>query len=59
MKLTKILFQQHIGKHFEKHWRVQGQRKVYETGALKTLRDKGIPVTRAEDFLQDKKPIEQ
>lgn len=54
MKLTVILFRQHIGWHFKKHWRVQGKRKITETSALKILKQNGIPVYEPKDILGKK-----
>ncbi|CAG9768034.1 unnamed protein product [Ceutorhynchus assimilis] len=59
MRVTQILFKQHIGWHFKKHWLVQGKRKVVETGAEKILRQKGIVVKDPTEFLREKIPFEK
>ncbi|XP_030382460.1 39S ribosomal protein L37, mitochondrial isoform X2 [Scaptodrosophila lebanonensis] len=37
MRPTNILYAQHIGWHFKKHWQVQGKRVHRETGAIAEL----------------------
>ncbi|XP_050294808.1 39S ribosomal protein L37, mitochondrial [Anthonomus grandis grandis] len=54
MRVTQILLKQHIGWHFQKHWRFQGKRRVNDTGAEKVLKEKGIPVEDANAFLKEK-----
>lgn len=51
MKLTQILYKQHIGRYFKAHWFVQGRKRVYETPAIDVLSEKGITLERAEDIL--------
>ncbi|KAJ8972293.1 hypothetical protein NQ317_018627 [Molorchus minor] len=59
MRRSVVLFRQHIGWHFIKHWRVQGKRKPLNTGAEKILTEKGIPVCKAEDILNEKRACER
>ncbi|KAJ8948101.1 hypothetical protein NQ318_008454 [Aromia moschata] len=59
MKKSVVLFRQHIGWHFTKHWRVQGKRKLLETGAEKALKEKQLPVYQAEDILKEERQYER
>lgn len=52
MKLGIILFKQHIGKHFKKHWAVQGRQKILRDSAEKILRNKKILVHKPEDLYE-------
>ncbi|KAJ8946418.1 hypothetical protein NQ314_008900 [Rhamnusium bicolor] len=55
MRKTSVLLRQHIGWYFMKHWRIQGQRKPLETGAERSIKEKGFPVYKPEDILREKK----
>ncbi|XP_001662478.2 39S ribosomal protein L37, mitochondrial [Aedes aegypti] len=44
MRFSAVLFRQHIGFHFKKHWIIQGKRVPSETGAQAELAARGIPV---------------
>lgn len=59
MKLTNVLCKQHIGKHFIKHWQIQGKKKVFDTGVEDILTKKGITVERAESYLKERKPFQK
>ncbi|XP_018563370.1 39S ribosomal protein L37, mitochondrial [Anoplophora glabripennis] len=59
MKRTSVLLRQHIGWHFEKHWRVQGKRKPLNTGAEKILKERNIPFCQPEDIIQEKRVFEK
>ncbi|KAF2901428.1 hypothetical protein ILUMI_04752 [Ignelater luminosus] len=54
MKFTAVLFRQHIGWHFKKHWHLQGKRRIIDTNAVKTLKQRGIPVYEPKDILGKK-----
>lgn len=54
MRVTQILLKQHIGWHFQQHWRVQGKRKILNTSAEKVLKSKGIEIEDAREFLKEK-----
>lgn len=51
MKLTQVLNRQHIGFMFKKHWLVQGKRVPIDTGLESILKEKGIPVQDALEFI--------
>ncbi|XP_071453933.1 large ribosomal subunit protein mL37 [Hetaerina americana] len=53
MKITQLLFAQHIGRMFKNHWRVQRHRKIIPTNAENVLKEKGIPVFEYEDIIKD------
>ncbi|XP_044744940.1 39S ribosomal protein L37, mitochondrial [Coccinella septempunctata] len=55
MKLGAILFKQHIGKHFKKHWLVQGKKKILKTNAEQVLTKSGITIVKPEDVLEKTK----
>ncbi|CAH1956578.1 unnamed protein product [Acanthoscelides obtectus] len=59
MRLSPVLFRQHIGWHFEKHWRVQGKRKPVNTGVEKNLIRAGLQVIKPEDILKEKRTFEK
>lgn len=59
MKITQILFKQHIGWHFAKHWHVQARKKPLATPALKILQDAGIPVHKPEDILTEERTLQK
>nr|CAH7728461.1 unnamed protein product [Callosobruchus chinensis] len=59
MRISPVLFRQHIGWHFTKHWAVQGKRKPTNTGAEKILKQKGVQVFKPEDILYEKKAYEK
>ncbi|XP_066262593.1 large ribosomal subunit protein mL37 [Euwallacea similis] len=54
MRVTQILLKQHIGRHFQNHWHVQGKRKVLETSAETVLKAKGIKIEDPNEFLKEK-----
>lgn len=58
MKLTQILFRQHIGRHLKKHWMVQGKKVARETAAFKYLAENNIPVYDANDIIKEERTIE-
>ncbi|XP_055595416.1 39S ribosomal protein L37, mitochondrial [Uranotaenia lowii] len=51
MRFTAVLFRQHIGYHFKKHWIIQGKRVPTELGAAAELAARGIPVVEARQVL--------
>ncbi|KAG8228472.1 hypothetical protein J437_LFUL009337 [Ladona fulva] len=53
MKLTNILFTQHLGRMFKNHWKVQRKRVLVDTGAEKFLKENGIPVYEYEEIIND------
>ncbi|KAK5647641.1 hypothetical protein RI129_002533 [Pyrocoelia pectoralis] len=53
MKLYGLLFRQHIGWHFKKHWRIQGKKVAVNTEIAKILAEKGIPLYEPKDVLSD------
>lgn len=59
MKLTQILYKQHIGWHFTKHWHYQARKKVAKADALTVLEKKSVPIHRAEDFLKEERTFEK
>ncbi|XP_028165329.1 39S ribosomal protein L37, mitochondrial [Ostrinia furnacalis] len=54
MKLSQVLYRQHIGFMFKKHWMIQGKRVPVDTGVEDALKAKGIPVEDALEFVKDK-----
>ncbi|CAH2094628.1 unnamed protein product [Euphydryas editha] len=54
MKLSQVLLRQHIGFMFKKHWIVQGKRVPIDTGVEEYLKQKGIPVEDALEFVKEK-----
>ncbi|XP_072929885.1 large ribosomal subunit protein mL37 [Epargyreus clarus] len=54
MKLSQVLNRQHIGFMFKKHWLIQGKRVPMDTGVENYLKEKGIPVVDALEFIQEK-----
>lgn len=59
MKITQILFKQHIGWHFKKHWQVQAKKTPMKTEVIDMLKNKGIHLHKPEDFLNEKRFIEK
>ncbi|XP_067010065.2 large ribosomal subunit protein mL37 isoform X2 [Anabrus simplex] len=54
MRLTLTVCRQHLGRMFKKHWKIQGQKPILDTGAEKELSKLGISVQQAEDVLREK-----
>lgn len=54
MRITQPLCKQHIQRMFKRHWLVQGNRKILETGSEKYLGRLGIPVVDAKKFVENK-----
>uniref|UniRef100_A0A0K8TE31 Large ribosomal subunit protein mL37 n=1 Tax=Lygus hesperus TaxID=30085 RepID=A0A0K8TE31_LYGHE len=54
MRATQVLLQQHHGRMFRRHWKLQGHRKLIDNGALKSLKERGIQVENALDVVNDK-----
>ncbi|KAJ8926022.1 hypothetical protein NQ315_009877 [Exocentrus adspersus] len=52
MKRTPVLLRQHIGRYAVAHWRVQGKKKIIETGAEQILKKKNIPIYEATDLVR-------
>lgn len=55
MKLTQILYRQHIGWHLKQIWKVQSRRQVVLTKAEKLLREKGVDIIDPNEFVRTKK----
>lgn len=55
MRLTQALKRQHIDFMFKKHWLVQGKRIPIDTGVEKKLKDMGIEVQDALEFVKGKR----
>jgi large subunit ribosomal protein L37 len=51
MRITNVLFRQHIGFMTKRHWRIQGKRTPTDSGALAALEARGIKVTDTKEFL--------
>lgn len=54
MKLSTVRFQQHVGKMFRRHWKVQGTKRVLDHGSLKQLQMRGIEFEDALDVIKEK-----
>ncbi|GJQ76180.1 mRpL37 [Trypoxylus dichotomus] len=52
MKITHILFRQHIGRHIKNHWWVQSKITPISTGAEEELRKRNIPIYQPNDILK-------
>jgi large subunit ribosomal protein L37 len=59
MKFSNVLFRQHIGFMFKKHWRVQGQRTPLETSARLNLEANGYKVVDAKEYFFQKPKIQE
>ncbi|XP_068894590.1 large ribosomal subunit protein mL37 [Tenebrio molitor] len=59
MRLSRQLCKQHIGWHFKTLWATKSARKIEDTGVKKLLTEKGIPVVRPEDILNDNRKLEK
>lgn len=59
MKITQILYKQHIGWHFVKHWRIQARKKPLKTDAFKALEAQGIPIYTPQDILKEERTFEK
>ena len=60
MRITQTLCRQHIGFMFKQHWKLQGKRRIQETGAASALISKGIEIKDPNEYLQKfnkKEPI--
>ncbi|XP_045502585.1 39S ribosomal protein L37, mitochondrial [Colias croceus] len=53
MKLSRVLYAQHIGFMFKKHWMIQGKRVPIDTGIEQYLKEKGIKVEDALEFVKE------
>lgn len=54
MRLTVVLYRQHIGRMFKRHWLTQGVRTPIDTNAQSFLVSKGFQVTEANEFLNER-----
>ncbi|CAG9789310.1 unnamed protein product [Diatraea saccharalis] len=54
MRLSQVLKKQHLDFMFKKHWLVQGKRVPIDTGVEEYLKNKGIPVVDALEFIKEK-----
>lgn len=52
MRITQVLRAQHIGHMFKKHWKVQGTRVPYDMHSANALKNKGLPVIDALEFVK-------
>lgn len=59
MKLSQVLFRQHIDFMFKRHWLVQGKRVPIDTGIEEYLKEKGIPVEDALEFVKEKPEVRE
>ena len=58
MKLSQILFKQHIGRQARQHWYIQGKRTPVDMLTEKVLTSKGITVIDAKEiFKPERKKI--
>uniref|UniRef100_A0A069DYX5 Large ribosomal subunit protein mL37 n=1 Tax=Panstrongylus megistus TaxID=65343 RepID=A0A069DYX5_9HEMI len=55
MKRSQVLFQQHVGRMFRAHWKLQGKKVLMDDGALKELKSKGIPYEDANEVVREHK----
>lgn len=54
MKLSQILFKQHIGRQTRTNWYSQGKVNLQETRSEQALAAKGIHVVNPEEILNPK-----
>ncbi|CAB0030064.1 unnamed protein product [Trichogramma brassicae] len=54
MKLSQVLWKQHIGRQIRNNWYSQGKVTPFETNAEKILTQRGIPVIDAEIYLDNR-----
>lgn len=54
MKITHILFRQHIGRHFKEYWWQKSKILITQSGVEEELRKKNIPVYQPDDILNEK-----
>lgn len=54
MRLTSVVYAQHIGRMFDRHWRVQRKRVPIVTKAEEILTASGIKIHEPEDILKEK-----
>lgn len=59
MKITFVLYRQHIGRHFKRHWWEQSKIKPIQTKAEEVLREKGIQVYEPDDILKEQTVLEE
>lgn len=59
MKITQILYKQHIGWNFVKQWNALAKRKPLKTDAFKVLEAQGIPIYTPEDILKEQRTFER
>ncbi|KAL3288344.1 hypothetical protein HHI36_002792 [Cryptolaemus montrouzieri] len=59
MKLSVVLFKQHIGRHFKKHWVIQGRKRILKTPSEELLTKNGITIYKPEDIYCEKKEFER
>lgn len=58
MKLTEVLFKQHIGWHLKQLWKIRSQRQVLLTKAEKVLKERGCEIEDAKQVISlKKKPV--
>lgn len=55
MKLTRVLYKQHIGRQIKNIWYVQRQRKIGDTKTEEYLSTLGIPVKDSLEVISPKK----
>lgn len=51
MRLTQILYQQHLGRMIQRHWYVQTKVKVVDLKSDTILRQMGIPILDPNDVI--------
>ncbi|CAK1550550.1 unnamed protein product [Leptosia nina] len=59
MKLSRVLYAQHIGFMFKKHWVIQGKRVPIDSGVEQYLKEKGINVEDALEFVKEKPELRE
>ncbi|CAO1438750.1 unnamed protein product [Diamesa hyperborea] len=57
MRLTNVLFRQHIGFMFKKHWRIQGKRTPLETVSKSELLAKNIIVKDPKSYVENQNKV--
>lgn len=58
MKLSSILYAQHLGFHFKLLWKVKSVIKARDTGAEAILAKKGVQIYDPKDILKEEQDEE-
>lgn len=59
MKLTQVVFRQHIGWHFQQLWKLKSKRQIEQTKAHEVLKSKGVTIIEPDEILYPKPPYEK